>query len=502
MSVTETPAVVLEDEPAKFRKPKSYVLGNLGVIAAVMVIGACIGGVLVQFLLGFVALLVYVLICLVFFVPVLWRDKHDRSKLEKAGTRLSWWKTKARGENIYRSGPLTNFGTCLLPGMAANTEMTEWPDKAGHIFGLLHYKSSNTFAISFACQPDGSSLHDQFDLDTAIERWSKWLTKSAHEPGLLQVQVVVQTAPDSGSSLRREIDAHTAPNAPKLAKDTFEEIKATYPAGAASISTWVTLTFSGASRKGKRSAENMAKLLASRLPALLTSLNGTGTGSITLLDAQAWAQAIRVAYDPDTADVLAEAEAKGTPRSQMVTAWHNAGPIAHDTQWSYYRHDSGISVTWVETSVWGSVESGSLNPLLESHDDIPVKRVSLTMRPQSPDKSATIADKDKRNAKYRVKAASNPSSRAVRDVVSTHAVAVDEAEGHAVIDFALSWTATVREFQQVDDALAAVDSLAPTVRLGHRIVFGSQDTAFLGTLPIGFVPSEHAAVPTSIREGF
>lgn len=58
------------------------------------------------------------------------------------------------------------------------------------------------------------------------------------------------------------------------------EVVATYPEGSAEVGAWVALTFAGSIRSGRRrSADDMARDLAFRLPGLTHGLAGTGAGS-------------------------------------------------------------------------------------------------------------------------------------------------------------------------------------------------------------------------------
>ncbi len=57
--------------------------------------------------------------------------------------------------------------------------------------------------------------------------------------------VTIETAPDTGSRLRREVATNMVADAQPLARDMLAEVVATYPEGSAEVGAWVALTFAG-----------------------------------------------------------------------------------------------------------------------------------------------------------------------------------------------------------------------------------------------------------------
>ena len=74
-----------------------------------------------------------------FLLTVAAKDKHGQSLLRRATTRVGWMFTKAKGANLYRSGPLgrAEWGTAQLPGLAAGSRLTEWRDSYNRPFALV-----------------------------------------------------------------------------------------------------------------------------------------------------------------------------------------------------------------------------------------------------------------------------------------------------------------------------------------------------------------------------
>ncbi len=84
--------------------------------------------------------------------------------------------------------------------------------------------------------------------------WGHWLRNLADEPGMEAAQVTIETAPDSGRRLRREVETNTDPDAPDFAKAMLGEVVMNYPAGSSTVKAYVALTFSAAPRKGAKPA--------------------------------------------------------------------------------------------------------------------------------------------------------------------------------------------------------------------------------------------------------
>ena len=79
--------------------------------------------------------------------------------------------------------------------------------------------------------------------------------------------------------------------------------------------------------------------------------------------------------------------------------------------------------------------------------------------------------------------------------------AAEEAQGAGLVNFGMVVTATVLSSSDLDDAVAVVEgNLGPSARLLLRRVYGSQDSAFASSLPLGLVLPKHLKVPEEIRE--
>ena len=437
-----------------------------------------------------------------FLLTVAAKDKHGRSLLSRAATRVGWMFTKSKGAHLYRSGPLgrAEWGTVQLPGLAAGSRLTEWRDSYNRPFALVQIPSTSHYTVVIGTEPDGAALVDREQIDAWVAEWGMWLAGLGNEPGIEAVSVTIETAPDSGTRLRREVASRIDDDAPAFAKQLLENLVDQYPAGSATIRAYVALTFNAASRVGgrKRSAEDMGRELASRLPGLTQGLTATGAGTSRPLTAQQLCEVIRVAYDPAAARLIDGANAAGEPPELY---WPEVGPTAHQAGWDTYRHDSALSVTWMMSGApRGNVPSSILSRLLAPHRDIARKRVTLLYRPIDAAKAAAIVEADVRASSFNLASSDKPTARNLTSARAAVATAAEEAAGAGLVQFGMLVTATVLDASQEADAKAAIDNLSATARLRLRLVHGSQDSAFAAALPLGLVLPKHLQVPNEVRE--
>ncbi|MGY1594680.1 SCO6880 family protein [Geodermatophilus sp. SYSU D00708] len=492
-----------------WRRPASPGLGSLGILGTALLLAGLIGVIATLVLVGLLEAVVAGAVVGLLLALLVVRDRHHRSGVQRLSTRVGWTRARRGGAHLYRSGPLgrTPQGTFSLPGLAAASRLSEWEDSYGRPFALVTVPATRHATVVLVTEPDGASLVDDEQVDTWVAHWGAWLGALGNEPGLVAASVTLETAPDSGTRLRHEVGTHLDPRAPDVALAMLREVVDTYPAGSATVTAYVSLTFTTAGRSGgrRRNDEDVARDIGTRLPGLTAGLNATGAGAVRPATAQELCEAIRVAYDPSVAAALDEARtAGGTPELR----WSDVGPAAAQAGWGWYRHDGGLSVTWSMTEApRGEVYSSVLADLVAPHPDIDRKRVTLLYRPLDAGRAARIVEQDKRTADFRASSSSRPTARVLLEQRAAALSAEEEARGAGLVDFAMLVTATVADADLIDDpraaldvVRAAVDNLSATARTQLRPVYGSQDSAFAAALPLGIVPSAHLAVPRELRE--
>jgi hypothetical protein len=483
-------------------KPKTAGLLGLSAIGtAILFVGAGFSVVVTMasnILNGMVTALVFAL----FLSTVAIKDKHGQSMLMRAITRVGWMFTRTKGSNVYRSGPLgrAEWGTAQLPGLAAGSRLTEWHDSYNRPFALVQVPATSDYTVVIGTEPDGAALVDREQVDVWVAEWGMWLASLGDEPGIEAVSVTIETAPDTGTRLRREVTSRIDPAAPTFAQSILNELVEQYPAGSATIKAYVAITFNAAARMNgkKRTPDEMGRELASRLPGLTQTLSATGAGATRPLSAQELCEVIRVAYDPAAARLIDDANAAGEPPELY---WPEVGPTAHQANWDTYRHDSALSVTWMMSGApRGNVPSSVLARLLAPHRDVARKRVTLLYRPIDAAKAAAIVEADVRASSFNLQSSSKPTARTMTATRAAVATAQEEASGAGLVNFGMLVTATVTDAAHEADAKAAIDNLSATARLRLRVVHGSQDSAFAAALPLGLVLPKHLRIPTEVRE--
>jgi hypothetical protein len=483
-----------------FRKPRTSGLRGLSLGATLLLFAGLIAVVLATLVSVWAALALGVVLVMV-LAPLALRDRHGRTLMQRGAVRLAWRRTTSSGGHQYRSGPLglTGYGTCQLPGLAAESTLTEARDGYGRPFAVITIPATGHHTVVISCDADGAALVDEQQVDVWVAHWGQWLSALGAEPGLVAASVTVETAPDSGVRLQQEIAANAVDGAPDLARSMLREVLAAYPAGSAQIATRIALTYSGAAREGtpRRSVEDMALHIGTRLPGLTAGLSMTGAGTAVPMTATELAEAVRVAYDPTVASLVEEARGSGG----TGLTWDQAGPMAAQESWDHYRHDGVFSVTWAMTEApQGEVFSNVLTALVQPNRDIARKRVTLLYRPHTRAEGARVVQQDYKNALFNAQQSQVGQARDDAELTAARRTTEEQAQGHGVIRFGLLITATVNSADELAKAAATVDNLAPAARIAVRPVYGSQAAAFAAALPLGLVLPLHTALPQTVRD--
>ncbi|MFI6680691.1 SCO6880 family protein [Kribbella sp. NPDC050470] len=484
-----------------WRQPVSAGIAGLGTLGTALMMGGLLMTVFAMMSGGPEAAIVTMVIVGICLLMLMTKDKHGLSTLQRLSTRIGWQRATMAKHNIYRSGPLgrTAWGKFQLPGLVAASQLSEYQDSYGRPFALLYYPSTRHFTVVINAEPDGASLVDEEQVDVWVAHWGQWLASLGHEPGIVAASVTVESAPDTGIRLRREVSNNMLDGTPAIARAMLTEVVQSYPEGSALISARVALTFKGTDRSGKRRKEDdMGRELASRLPALTQSLNATGAGAARPVTAQELCETVRIAYDPAAAVLIDEARGQGmAPELQ----WTDVGPAGAQAFWDKYRHDSAWSVTWQMTQApRGEVFSSVLSQLVAPHSDIDRKRVTLLYRPLDAATAARMVEADKRNASFRATTSNRPTARTMAEARAADRTAQEEARGAGLVNFGMVVTGTVMTAEQIPDMIAAIDNLGATARILLRPAYGSQDSAFVAALPLGVVLHSHLSIPAGIRE--
>lgn len=482
-----------------WRRPASPGLGNLGLLGTALLFGGLIVAVVTALFSRVGALAVAVTVVLLLVPLAVRRD--GRSGLQRITAQLAWWYGRRRRQHLYRSGitSLVPGGRHTLPGLSAGTVLYDAVDAYDRPFGMIRVPSTHHYSVVLRCDADGAALVDAEQVDSWVASWGDWLAALSHEPSLVAAAVTVETAPDPGTRLEAEVARQVDPAAPELARRVMAEIVATYPTGSALIATRVQLTYRAGGPGGRRTTQEMAVELGTRVPGLMAALNSTGAGAVTAMTAAEIALAVRVAYDPVVATFVDRARSEDG--AAAVVPWEDAGPTAAQEAVDHYQHDSGTSVSWsMSEAPRGVVLSSVLSQLLAPHPDVARKRVTLIYRPHDAGTAARLVENDVRTARFLASRRHNAAARDDLDLRAALQAAREEAAGAGVTRFAMLVTATVTDPAQLRSAAAVVDNLGATARLRLRRVHGSQAAAFAAGLPVGIVLPYHVRVPAALSE--
>lgn len=480
-----------------WRKPTSPGLGKLGIGGSLVVLGGMIV-IVVAMMVSLMLAVVATLVVVVAVAPLMIRDPHGRNGFQWLGSRTAWFRGLTLGQHLYRSGPIGQVPgrTCRLPGVLAGLTVRDFTDAYGAPFALISNPATDQHSVVLSCSADGASLVDPVQVDTWVAYWGQWLAGLAYEPGLVSASVSIESAPDTGERLRKEVLGNIHPDAPDLAQAVLHQVMHDYPLGSAEITSRVVLTYAKREYGGRGGVADMAAEIGTRLPGLAGGLGMTGAGPADPMTAADLAAMVRVAYDPEIG-VLAD---QAQDESGFTLDWAESGPIAAQESWDHYRHDGAFSITWSMTDApRGEVFSTVLSRMVAPHPDIVRKRVTLLYRPHSPSDSARLVERDRKDALFRAQQTRIAQARDSVELRAADQSAREEATGAGLIRFGLLLTATVLDEDAVPLAGAAVDNLAATARIRLRRMYGAQSAAFAAALPLGVNLGDHLRVPQSVR---
>ncbi len=472
-----------------WRVPRGAGFGKLSYGASMGLLAALVAVVVIYGLAGAVPALVFALAAGAALMAVSMKDRHGLSVVDRAGERMRFNKAKHRKATIYRSGPAAPNavdGRCRLPGILSASTLSEHRDAYDRPFALIHH-ADNTLAVVMGVAPAGSALVDQDRVDQEVALWGMWLADLSGELGVAWAEVTVETVPDSGARLAREVTTRLTPDAPPVARRVLGDVVREYKTGAAQVRAWVSLVFDP-SRMGvrRRDETQAARDIASRLPGLTQTLQGTGAGAVHLLTAAEVCRLVRVAYDPACEGLFEEAANRG---DQVDITWGDVGPAGAQAAWDHYTHDSGVSRTWVVSRPpRGVVQSGVLANILATSRDVDRKRVTIIYRPIDAAKAPDLVEGDLNKARAKVESAARATARDQTELQVASQIAMEEAGGAGLVDFGTIITATTTR-EDLEDTSSAVTSMASSSRLQIRTAYGAQDSAFALGLPLGLHPA-------------
>lgn len=473
--------------------PRAAGWGNLGLLPSLLIAAGVPAAVIALLVAGWLPALVLLLATAALVALCQFRDKHGLTLVHRLTERRGHRRRLRDGTDLYRSGPLW-ARTHRLPGLAAQTTVCEHDTVAGQPFALLHTPTAATYTTVLEAHPDGGALLAQDTTDAQVAAYGGYLAGLGEEDGCLGAAVIIDVRPTTGEELRAEVDGAGGRGSP-VARQVMTQVAAELPTGGFTTRGWATATFTAYDAAGRRRArEEMALDLGTRLPVMADGLAATGAGAVRPATGAALAEAVRCAYDPAAAPLFAAARAAGEP---LVLPWHQAGPVAHEAGWDWYRHDGGWSVTWTMTGPPKTLFTERvLARLLAPHRAVPVKRVAILYTPYDPGDADKVTEADRKATRFTVRnpTQAEPTWEAMQRHRRAERTAEETAQGAGVLDWSLAFTATVTDPARLAEARTVVNGLRRAAKLLTRPAYGGQDTAFAYTLPLGLIPALHGGL--------
>lgn len=415
------------------------------------------------------------------------KDKHQVNLIDRAEEKIVFGLNKAKGNTVFRGGALAptkkTSQRLVLPGILSGCKVSEYVDSWNRSFALVEHPN-NTAAVVIRLTPSGSNLVDQETVDIQVAYWGQWIGDLSNESGITGASITIESLPDLGGRLNREVTSRRAGNCPQVAGEVIEGVL-DESTGSNQVRVWVTLTFNLAALGGRKNKEIAGREIASRLPGLTQGLVAAGGGATHLVTVNELARLVRSAYDPDSEELFDQALAAG---QTINLDWSQSGPVFAQADFSSYRHDGAVSRVWTMTCPpRGAVQSAVLSRLLEPNRDVQRKRVTILYQPMDAAKAPSVVERDLNHARANA-AGARPSARSINELAAASEVASEEASGAGLVDFAMIITATTTP-DHLEDTSVTVNALSAASRLLIRPAYGAQDSGFALGLPLGLHPA-------------
>ncbi len=483
--------------------PKSAGYGNLSWRGWLTAVGFVAAAVCANLFFDFRYALGIAVLGAIVVALMLFPDKHGDTVGTRIHRRLAWRKEKATGAHLYRSGPLSSIphGAHRLPGIAAQSDLTEHRTSWNQSYALLELPSVGRYIAYYMTEPDGGALVDPGTIDTEVANLGGWLNGCAQEPDLVGASITIQARPDTGERLRAEVELNGGKGSSASRKVMAQAVEQ-LPRGSSIITAWASTTFAASPLYGggkRRTTNEMALELSSRVPLIADGLRATGAGAARPATAADLCEVVRTAYQPALAQTFDEMRAA---EEVPTLTWDQVGPTAAEAGWDWYRHDGGWSITWYMTlPPRGDVQHNILARLLAPQPGIDLTRTTLLYRPFDIGEAADVVNADLRDASF---ALNNPTgAKATHEVQLRYEradkTAREEAAGAGVVNFAIVTTATVTDESKLREARAVINGLMRGTRLLAREPYASQATAFLVGV-LGIDPSPFVQLPEQMRK--
>ncbi|WP_232840022.1 SCO6880 family protein [Nocardia aurea] len=418
---------------------------------------------------------------------------NGRTGWELALLRVQFAAARSRGEHLYRSGRFARIpGVAKLPGLLADSRLSEYETAGGRRFGMLHIRRSDHYTVVLRVIPRGKELVDQSQIDAWVEGYGQFLATQSRGGEVVAVTAVLDNVVETRLKQSGEVTRLVRPDAPEFARAVMGEAAADIGGVGVRIEARIAITYRAIGKgRVRRDEAEQARETGQRLQGVLSQLARAGLPATPL---QAWEvlALVRTRYDLAS---QRDVEAAG---AQLVRtqSWDSVGPIAHVDGWDHYLHDGARSITWeMDAAPRGAVMETVLEELLRPRADVPRKRVAIVYRLHSAAEATSLVDSDFRDAVAAEQTERGIASASARiRVGNTQAAREEQARGAGLTRFGVLVTVTDHLDGDLPGIEASVKAMSAASRLSVRRCYGSQAAAFAASLGIGLVLPEHTSI--------
>ncbi|MEU3279262.1 SCO6880 family protein [Streptomyces antibioticus] len=410
--------------------------------------------------------------------------RHGMSALAYYWAKLSWRRAAKIEATSYRRVLLPLPYSLDLPGVGASSTLIQAHDPTtGKSVGVVHDRVSGHMTITTLLAPGGSLMAPTGAVQSNLRTWSSVLDAMSTDEQVKGASVTIQITPGAGEALGDDVKARQDPGAPRLAKQTINELVRTTPHATASVAPWMSVTVDPLATANPPT--DLAEQVAEALKVVDSlDLSGTGTDIERRATGVDLRRLVRSAYDPDVFN------ARDSEFADL--SWGECGPQAADDGWEEYAHDGGVSTSWVLREMpRRPIAYSVLLPLLAPGRF--QRRITLAYRVLDPYEGEAVMEREISHAHQRaqataeVKGRSKYSQRA--DAARAEAAAAQVAGGSQVVDWTLMVTVTARRTADLPAARQELERAVKATRgIRMRPAFGAQSAVFAAQLPLGYNP--------------
>lgn len=432
----------------------------------------------------------------VVFVPLA-VTRNGRTGWEIGLLRVQFAAARARGEHIYRAGRFSRIpGLAKLPGVMADSRLSEYETAGGQRFAMLHIRRSDHYTVIMRVIPRGKELVDQSHIDAWVESYGQFLSAQSRGGEVVAVTSVLDNVVETRLKQAREVARLVRSDAPQFAKSVMREAAADTGGVGVRIEARIAITYRAIGKgRIRRDEAEQAREIGQRLQGVLSQLARAGLPATPL---QAWEVLglVRSRYD-----LAAQRDIEAAGEKIVNTqSWNSVGPLAHQDQWDHYVHDGARSITWeMDAAPRGAVMETVLEELLRPRPDVPRKRVAVVYRLHSAAEAANLVDSDFRDAVAAEQTGRGIATASARiRVGNTQASREEQARGAGLTRFGVLVTVTDHLDGDLPGVDASVKGMSAASRLMVRRCYGSQAAAFAASLGIGLILPEHTSISTRV----